>query len=73
MLLLTDNRNNEGPDALEQTLQDELTPSSLPVLTVGSGERLRRDRPYRVACAERVAEIVVDLETYRGVSRLCIP
>jgi hypothetical protein len=73
MLLLTDNRNSEGPDSLAQTLLDASTPAALPVLTVGNAQRLKRDREYRVSCAERVAEIAIDLETYRGVSRLFIP
>jgi hypothetical protein len=32
MILLTDNRNNDGPDSLEQTLRDGRTDQSLPVL-----------------------------------------
>lgn len=32
MLLLTNNRDKEGPDSLEQTLRDELTSASLPDL-----------------------------------------
>ncbi len=73
MLLLTDNRNNEGPDSLEQTLRDEQSPASVPVLTVGNAERLMADRHYRHACAERLAEILVDLERYVGTPRLFIP
>ena len=73
MLLLTDNRNNEGPDSLEQTLRDEQSPTSLPVLTVGNAERLLTDRHYRHACAERLVEILVDLERYVGTPRIYIP
>jgi hypothetical protein len=73
MVLLTDNRNQSRPDSLEQTLLDELTPTSLPVLTFGSGKRFLADREYRINCAERVAEIIVDIEQYRGVTRLYVP
>jgi hypothetical protein len=73
MWLLTDNRNNDGPDSLEQTLLDEDTSACLPVLTVGSADRLRRDTVYRTACAERVVEILVDIERYVGTPRLYIP
>lgn len=73
MLLLTGNRNREGPDSLEQTLSDEVSPDSLPVLTVGDSKRLRADRQYRHACAERLAEILVDLDRYTGIPRLFIP
>ena len=73
MLLLTDNRNNDGPDSLEQTILDDVTSTSLPVLTVSNAERLRKDQGYRSACAERLVEILVDLDRYRGVPRLYIP
>lgn len=73
MLLLTDNRNNDGPDSLEQTLLDEQPTLSLPVLTVGSAERLRADSNYRHACAEPVVEILIDLDRYMGTPRLYIP
>lgn len=52
MLLLTDNRNNDGPGSLEQTILDDATSMSLPVVTVSNAERLRKDQGYRSACAE---------------------
>lgn len=72
MLLLTDNRNMKGKDSLEQTVREETTPASLPVLTVGNAERMT-ERKYREKCANRLAEIIYDIERYRGVSRLFIP
>ena len=73
MLLLTDNRNKSGSSSLEQTLLNEATDKALPTLTISRVQRLMTDPAYREACAERVAEIVIDLETYRGVPRLYIP
>lgn len=55
MLLLTNNRNKEGPDSLEQTLRDELTLTSLPVLTISNADRFLASRAYRERCANRVA------------------
>jgi hypothetical protein len=72
MLLLTDNRNARGPDSLERTLGEENTPTSLPVLTVGTPGRLK-ELNYRERCADRLMEIVLDLDTYRGVGRVYIP
>ena len=72
MLLLTDNRNMKGNDSLEKTLRQEDTPTSLPVLTIGDSDRLT-ERQYREKCATRLAEIIYDLEKYRGASRLFIP
>lgn len=73
VLLLTDNRNNEGPDSLEQTLIEEIAPDSFPVITVGSAERLRKDSTYRSACAERLVDIAIQIERYLGTPRLYIP
>lgn len=73
MLLRTANRNKSGTDSLEQVLREEHTAQMLPVLTVGRARQLLNDRAYRNACAERIAEIILDLESYRGVSRLFIP
>lgn len=72
MLLLTDNRNMKGTDSLEQTLSEENTLTSLPVLTIGNTARLT-EREYREKCAIRLAEIIYDLEKYKGTRRLFIP
>lgn len=72
MLLLTDNRNMKGTDSLEQTLSEENTLTSLPVLTIGNTARLA-EREYREKCAIRLAEIIYDLEKYKGTRRLLIP
>lgn len=72
MILLTDNRSMKGASSLEQTLREELTTTSTPVITVGNLRRLI-ERDYRAACAERLCEILLDLEDYLGMSRLFIP
>jgi hypothetical protein len=72
MLMLTDNRSMRGEDSLQRTLREENTSSSLPVLTIGSSDRMD-ERGYRERCATRLVEIVLDLEVYLGSSRLFIP
>jgi hypothetical protein len=72
MLLLTDNRRMRGADSLEQTLREEATPESLPVLTIGTVGRLA-ERSYREECALRLIEIVIYPERYRGARRIFIP
>lgn len=72
MLLLTNNRNARGSDALTTTINEESTPSSLPVLTVGNVERLGETR-YRRRCAVRLVEIVLYLDDYLGTGRIFIP
>lgn len=72
MLLLTDNRSDNETDSLEQTIREENSMTSLPVLTVGRVKRLK-ERDYRERCAERIAEIVSDLKNYMGTGRIFIP
>ena len=72
LLLLTDNRSRKGADSLEQTIREEHTPTSLPVITIGSLERL--DEPaYRERCMTRLVEIAIDVEAYTGITHLFIP
>ena len=72
LILLTGNRRMKGVDSLEQTIREENTRISLPVLTIGSIEQLD-ERAYRERCATRLVEIMLDIENYRGVGRIYIP
>ena len=72
LILLTGNRNKDGSDSLEQTIRDENAPDSLPVVTIGITDRLE-ERVYREQCAERLVEIVLNIESYLGVGRIYIP
>ncbi len=72
MMLLTDNRNMKGVDSLEQTLREENTSTSFPILTIGNIARMV-EREYRERCVIRLAEIIENLDNYMGASRLFIP
>ena len=72
LILLTGNRNNNGEDSLAQTIQDENKSNSLPVITIGALDRMK-ERPYREQCAERLVEIILDIENYLGAGRIYIP
>lgn len=72
MLLLTDNRNMNKKDSLELTIRHESNATSLPVLTISNTDRMT-EREYRQRCATRLAEIINDLDNYKGAARLFIP
>lgn len=72
MILITANRNMKGDDSLEQTIREENTPISLPIMTIGNPDRLD-EISYRQKCATRLIEIVFDIENYLGVGRVFIP
>jgi len=71
-LLLTANCRMQGEDSLEQTIREETTPASLPVMTISDGRRMV-EKTYRERCAVRLLEIVLDLDNYRGVGRVYLP
>jgi hypothetical protein len=72
LILLTDNRSMKGADSLEQTLREEQTSTSLPVITIGSVNRID-EQEYRESCVERLVELLLDVELYLGTNRLFIP
>jgi hypothetical protein len=72
MILLTGNRRMRAPDSLEQTIRAENTDTCLPVITIGSVERMD-ERAYRERCAICLVEIVLDIDRYLGAGRVYIP
>lgn len=72
MILITANRNMKGDDSLEQTMREENTATSLPIVTIGNPDRLDESR-YRQRCATRLIEILFDLDNYLGAGRIFIP
>jgi hypothetical protein len=73
MILLTANRSMKGKDSLEQVMREENTAISLPVITIGNTDRLLNDSKYRERCVERLIEIVLNIDDYRGSMRIFIP
>jgi hypothetical protein len=73
VVLLTANRNDEGPESLEATIQQHNTPVSLPVFTLAGDQRVLRDRLYAEAVADRLLEFLFDMDSYRGTGRLYLP
>ncbi|MBW4696152.1 MAG: hypothetical protein KME27_30930 [Lyngbya sp. HA4199-MV5] len=63
---------SQGEDSLEQVMREENTAHSFPVITIGSLDRLS-EADYRERCVDRLIEIAVDIDQYKGVGRLFIP
>ncbi|ETR67573.1 MAG: acyl-carrier-protein S-malonyltransferase [Candidatus Magnetoglobus multicellularis str. Araruama] len=72
MLLLTNNRSDNEENSLEQTIREENTMMSYPVLTVATLHRIG-EREYRIQCIERLIDIIVDIDNYLGTGRIFIP
>jgi hypothetical protein len=73
VVLITANRNRDDPDSLEAVIRDENTPASLPVLTIGKGNRVLVDRGYADRVALKLLEHLLDLDALRGTGRLYLP
>lgn len=73
-LLLTGNRTTTDKHrSLKFVVRRLLTPNSLPIVTISNLKRVEADLAYCERCAERLTEIVLDLENLRGTPRLFIP
>ncbi len=73
ILLITGNRNAEGPESLEMTMRQRNTPSCLPVLTLANPDRIQRELQYAESVVERLFDILIDPDTLRGTGRLYLP
>lgn len=73
IILITGNRNKEGPESLEATIEQFNTPESLPVLTIGEPNRIFSSREYAHQAAERLLEYLDGIEHLRGTGRLFLP
>jgi hypothetical protein len=72
LLLITNNRNNDDETSLQATLQSENTLDALPVITVSDKDALKRS-DYRRRAAQKLVDIIFDLDNYLGTGRLYIP
>lgn len=73
LVLVTANRNQQGPDSLEETIRALNQADSLPVLTIADDQRFLRDAAYREQVAERCLEYLYDMANLLGTGRLFLP
>ena len=73
VVLVTANRNDAGPESLESIIQHQNTPQSLPVFTFANDQRVLRDRQYAETVADRLIEVLFDIDSYRGTGRIFLP
>ena len=73
IVLITANRNDEGPDSLEATIRDLNEPSSLPVLTIADPALVLANQDYAERVTMQVLEYFMALDNFRGTGRLFVP
>jgi hypothetical protein len=75
-VLFTENRNHDGLDSLQATLEDTWTMGHLPVLTLSNKGRFEHDRAYAFRVATDVAEILFGIaqeQKYLDQPRIYLP
>ncbi len=70
---ITNNRNQDSPTSLESTIRANNDTHSVPVITLADGPRLLTEPTYAVKAAEKILNILFDLESFRGSGRLFAP
>ncbi len=73
LYLITDNRNKKAADSLETTIQNQNTPTSLPVFTIGNVQRIRHSREYAERVVESLLQYLMQEDNIRGTGRLFLP
>ncbi len=73
LILLTSNRNDDGPDSLEATIRSRNTPLSLPVFTFGDADRILQSAAYAEQVMVSLFDQLLRLDALRGTGRLYLP
>ncbi len=73
LVLITGNRNADGPDSLEVTIRAENQPNSLPVITLADARRVLRERDYAERVAVRILDYLMRVDELRGSGRVYAP
>ncbi len=73
ILLLTNNRNDDGPDSLAATIRNQNTANSLPVFTISAADRLLAGHDYADRVIETLLRYLLEIDGLRGTGRLYLP
>jgi hypothetical protein len=73
IFLLTNNRNDDGPDSLASTIRARNTPTSLPVFTIGDADRILSGHDYANQVIDRLIRYLLEIDNIAGTGRLYLP
>ncbi|MCI0464441.1 MAG: hypothetical protein L0Z62_46505 [Gemmataceae bacterium] len=73
LFLITANRNKEGADSLEATIEAHNSPTSLPVFTIADPDRVLESALYADRVVESLLQYLLDIDNIRGTGRLYLP
>ena len=73
IILITANRNNDGPDSLESAIRTMNTVHSLPVFTIADADQVLHSRAYAERVVIKLLDYLIDIDNYRGTGRQYLP
>jgi hypothetical protein len=73
IFLLTNNRNDDGPDSLQTTIRIANTPQSLPVFTIGDADSILSSTDYADRVIDRLLRYLFEVDNILGTGRLYLP
>jgi hypothetical protein len=74
-VLFTDNRNRDGENSLQATIEDSWREGHLPILTLANKGKFENSAAYAAKVAEDVADLLVGIfhDGIRDQSRIFVP
>ena len=73
LVLITNNRNDDGPDSLEATIRAHGTAESLPIFTIAHLERFRTEPSTVELVIASLYDYLLRIDEVRGTGRLYLP
>ena len=70
LLVTADRSRADGPESLDQIIQELNTPNSIPVVTIGDQVRPLHDPDYALKCALKLLDYIFNIDCLRGTGRL---
>ena len=72
-MLLTRNRNDDGPESLGAAIRTMNQLDSLPVITLANADRILENKSYAERVAERLLDYLLYMDNLLGTGRLYVP
>ena len=72
LVLITGNRNHDGPTSLEATIRERLKPDSLPVVTVSRPKSLGLNAAYTAKVGIQLLDYLLNIDKHYGTGRLYV-
>jgi dihydroxyacetone kinase-like predicted kinase len=73
VMLVTANRNDDGPDSLAATIRECNTTQCLPVFTLANKDRILESSAYAAEVVERLLDYIMYIDDLRGTGRVWLP